>query len=323
VTQTGLTLSWTASTDNVGVTGYDVYRAGTKIGTTSGATTYGVTGLACNTTSTFAVAAFDAAGNRSTQSQFSAATSPCTSSPAGPVVSVATTGNDATCVRGDATKACASLDKAYAVAQCGDTVEVAGGTYASQSVTEQADMANCTTDVTFQPKAGASVTIPRLLVGACCGLSGSATNAPDHVTFRGFAMPDGFAVDGDANYVTFDRIDGGSFYIGGGNQIKISNSDFGPCYSSGEPSCDSFFRQIVIANAGTSQNITLEGNTIHDFRLTGAGDHFECIRMDGVTNLTFRGNRFFNCELYGTTSTGMSGTTLSRTTGSNRPATRT
>ncbi len=36
VTQTGATLTWAAAKDNVGVTGYDVSRNGTKVGTVTG-----------------------------------------------------------------------------------------------------------------------------------------------------------------------------------------------------------------------------------------------------------------------------------------------
>jgi len=67
VAQTSLTLSWTASTDNVGVTGYDVYQGSTKI-TTVTATTYAVTGLTASTAYTFYVKAKDAAGNVSSAS---------------------------------------------------------------------------------------------------------------------------------------------------------------------------------------------------------------------------------------------------------------
>ncbi|MGG8495850.1 GEVED domain-containing protein, partial [Tenacibaculum sp. TC6] len=64
VAQTSLTLSWTASTDNVGVTGYDVYQGSTKISTVTG-TTSNVSGLTANTTYSFSVKAKDAAGNES------------------------------------------------------------------------------------------------------------------------------------------------------------------------------------------------------------------------------------------------------------------
>jgi len=59
-------LTWSASTDNVGVTGYIVRRNGTPVATST-ATTYVVGGLAANTSYTFTVSAVDAAGNASAQ----------------------------------------------------------------------------------------------------------------------------------------------------------------------------------------------------------------------------------------------------------------
>ncbi|WP_438872987.1 cellulase family glycosylhydrolase [Paractinoplanes hotanensis] len=67
VTATGATLSWAASTDNVGVTAYDVLRGGSVVATVSG-TTYNATGLTASTAYTFSVRARDAAGNVSAAS---------------------------------------------------------------------------------------------------------------------------------------------------------------------------------------------------------------------------------------------------------------
>lgn len=66
-TTTSTSLSWTASTDNVGVTGYNVYQGTTLVGTTA-TTTFNVTGLTATTTYTFTVKAIDAAGNLSAAS---------------------------------------------------------------------------------------------------------------------------------------------------------------------------------------------------------------------------------------------------------------
>lgn len=66
-TASSTTLSWSASSDAVGVTGYEVLRGGTVVGTATG-TTYTATGLAASTAYTFTVRAFDAAGNRSAAS---------------------------------------------------------------------------------------------------------------------------------------------------------------------------------------------------------------------------------------------------------------
>jgi bacillolysin len=66
-TATTTNLSWTASTDNVGVTGYNVYRGATLVTTVTG-TSYTVTGLTAATAYTFSVKAKDAAGNISASS---------------------------------------------------------------------------------------------------------------------------------------------------------------------------------------------------------------------------------------------------------------
>jgi chitodextrinase len=76
VGQTSLTLSWTASTDNVGVTGYRMFVNGSQVGTSS-STSYGFSGLACGTSYTLGVAAVDAAGNLSGTATITAATAAC------------------------------------------------------------------------------------------------------------------------------------------------------------------------------------------------------------------------------------------------------
>jgi chitinase len=66
-TSSSVSLAWTASTDNVGVTGYDVFRGSTKVATVTG-TSATDTGLAASTTYTYTVTAHDAAGNVSAAS---------------------------------------------------------------------------------------------------------------------------------------------------------------------------------------------------------------------------------------------------------------
>jgi chitodextrinase len=70
-TDTSVSLSWTASTDNVGVTGYDVYAGSSVVKTLTGsppATSTTVTGLTPSTAYTFTIKARDAAGNASAAS---------------------------------------------------------------------------------------------------------------------------------------------------------------------------------------------------------------------------------------------------------------
>ncbi len=70
-------LSWTASTDNVGVTGYSVYRNAVLVSPVSGSSlTYHDTSVSASTTYSYTIDAFDAAGNHSAQSAAASITTP-------------------------------------------------------------------------------------------------------------------------------------------------------------------------------------------------------------------------------------------------------
>jgi chitodextrinase len=87
---TQINLSWTASTDAVGVTGYRIYRGGTQIGTAT-TNTYSNTGLTASTAYSYTVAAYDAAGNASAQtSGVSATTQSVVSDTTAPTISLTT-----------------------------------------------------------------------------------------------------------------------------------------------------------------------------------------------------------------------------------------
>ncbi len=73
VSSTEIDLGWSASSDNVGVAGYKVYRGGSPIATATG-TSYADTGLSPSTSYSYTVAAFDAAGNTSSPSASASAT---------------------------------------------------------------------------------------------------------------------------------------------------------------------------------------------------------------------------------------------------------
>jgi chitodextrinase len=83
VSPTAINVTWTASADNVGVAGYQVYRNGILVGTPDGLS-YADTGLASSTTYSYTVTAYDTAGNVSAQS---AAAQVTTQAPAISIVS--------------------------------------------------------------------------------------------------------------------------------------------------------------------------------------------------------------------------------------------
>jgi chitodextrinase len=89
-------LSWTASTDNVGVAGYRVLRGGVVVATVTTGTTYNDTTVLPNTSYTYTVVTYDAAGNVSTNSNAVTLTTPAapdTTAPSAPTNLAATLGN--------------------------------------------------------------------------------------------------------------------------------------------------------------------------------------------------------------------------------------
>ncbi len=67
ITDTTISLSWSVATDNVAVTGYDLYRGNAIITTTTG-TNFTDTGLGVNTSYTYRIRAHDGSNNNSAQS---------------------------------------------------------------------------------------------------------------------------------------------------------------------------------------------------------------------------------------------------------------
>ncbi|MER6830923.1 fibronectin type III domain-containing protein [Streptosporangium sp. NPDC000563] len=63
-TNTSLTFAWSAATDNVGVSGYGVYKDGEQVGSDQSGLTRTVTGLVAGNTHVFEVDAVDSQGNR-------------------------------------------------------------------------------------------------------------------------------------------------------------------------------------------------------------------------------------------------------------------
>jgi len=110
---TQINLAWTASTDNVAVTGYQILRDGTQVGT-SATNSFSDTGLNPSTSYNYTVRAVDAAANPSAQSQPASATTltpdttlpsatitaPTGSSPLSGVVTISATASDNVGVNG-------------------------------------------------------------------------------------------------------------------------------------------------------------------------------------------------------------------------------
>src|SRR5438876_147371 len=103
-----ITLAWSPAADNVGVTGYQVFRNGVQIGIASGSS-YQDTGLSPVTVYTYTVAAFDAAGNTSGKSFPAAATTLAVQDTTPPTVSI-TAPTAGTALAGTVTVAAGATD---------------------------------------------------------------------------------------------------------------------------------------------------------------------------------------------------------------------
>ena len=139
VSSSSITISWAASTDNVGVTGYEIHRApGTSGGTftpvgTSGTTSFSNVSLPASTTFRYQVRARDAGGNLSPfSSPVTATTSPttCTTPPTTPGTPTASnvTANSVTLAWTASTASCglAGYDILRAPGASGGTFVVVG-----------------------------------------------------------------------------------------------------------------------------------------------------------------------------------------------------
>ncbi len=106
-TATSISTSWTASTDNVGVAGYRLFRGAVEVATTT-STSYTFGSLTCGSAQNLGVEAFDASNRVSTRTTLSASTSDCDTTK--PVVSVTAPAPSATVSGSDVTVSASATD---------------------------------------------------------------------------------------------------------------------------------------------------------------------------------------------------------------------
>jgi hypothetical protein len=285
-TPTSLTLAWNASSDDVGVTGYEVSRGGTMVGVTV-KPGFLVTGLSCGSGYVFVVVAVDAAGNRSLPASVSARTADCVLPAASVFVSVG--GSDA----GGCSQAapCRSFDRAFHVAGSGAVVEVAGGTYPAQTLTADASK---TSAVVFRPASGASVTTGVISFGR----NVKHVEVRDMTITRGapsIAWEAWTAWDGGNDDITMRDITAtdGTFKIeSGATNIRVIGGSYGNVSSSSTN--DAAYSHL----GGDSHGILIDGVTIHDFRRSSSSIHMECLHISSAYDVTIRNSTFRDCAIY-------------------------
>jgi chitodextrinase len=268
--QSSISTSWSASTDNVGVAGYDLYVNGNSVGTTGG-TSYTFSGLACGTSYTLAVDAFDAAGNRSAKTQLTAATGACSASGANWYLSP--TGSDLNpCTQ---QQPCASIQRAYNLASPGQVVELAGGSYPGQSVSGSRSSGP---SVIFRPASGAAVTIASIDMYA------------DWIEIRDVTV-NGLATWGTSDHATFRNVnDHSRIYIAGSSNLSIIGGSVGPYVDAQS--------WLTHDNGVIPTNILIQGVHFHDFTVSNSTIHTECMLVIAGNGLTFDGDTWTNCAIF-------------------------
>ncbi len=216
---------------------------------------------------------------------------------------VATDGSDARDCRSKQ-QACASLDRAYRAARGGEVIEVAAGEYPEQVIVADPTKTS-RRRVEIRPAYGARVTVRGLTLG-----SGETGDGPRHLTIErlrtAYAGPNvqlpAVALPGTRD-VTLRDIDAGNFTLWGVKDVLVQGGDWGPCHTGpGVPCTNS---RIDSGPTGfETDRVTVDGALFHDYRFSpacyqeGADCHFECMYVNGSSNVTIRRSTLRDCALF-------------------------
>jgi hypothetical protein len=190
------------------------------------------------------------------------------------------------------------------VAQPGETVQVAGGTYPSQNI--RAVAGKGAPNILFRPAQGARV----IVGGISLGGSGDPNLGPRNITLRGIEMTYKGTAPGARNqraifvgpgsrYIRLEHIDAGSVDSWFADNLTVIGGDYGPCDAVA-------FASNVCGNnkQDLSTNVLIDGAIFHDLRFdsscfsSGADCHWECMYINGGENITIRNSQFYQCALY-------------------------
>lgn len=187
---------------------------------------------------------------------------------------------------------CRSFDLAYQLASPGDVVEVAGGSYPSQTITAKDAAAPPYVLIREAPGARVIVGDPRAEVN-CIAFEGAR-----YVTVMGFETTYttvggrrhqcGVSIGrGGAHHITLASIDAGMIWFGA-DDVTVLGGDFGPAIDENT--------KIEFGTDHPPRNVLIDGAVIHDAR--SYKEHPECVALWGGTGVTIRNTRFYNCETF-------------------------
>jgi len=261
------------------------------------------------------VEAFDAAGNRSSRPTTSASTAQCASPPPSPANRfVSPAGSDGNaCTQ---TAPCKSFDRAYQVAQPGDTVSVAPGSYGAQ-VISYVQGRDSAAQVNFVPSGQVVIQGDVEIHASAVHLQGQATGSIASWRSRTFplSVSGRISVEGDSSTqyprnVTLEGVETGNLGVFSSDNVVVRDVDVGPAMlDSAGGSCTRFENKIGANGAAVPKepsNVLLERVAIHDQNRTQAAANADChfgglflISGNGITirNSVFEQNVVYNIQV--------------------------
>jgi hypothetical protein len=192
---------------------------------------------------------------------------------------IATAGSDANpCTQG---QPCLTMNRAYLVAAPGDTVEMAAGTYASQSIGKEAS--KTPPRVVFVPAPSASVVLSSLEI------AGSHLEVHDVVVQQDVDVGSNPI---DTRDVVLRNITARSMFLRADNVTVLGGSVGG--FNSCDPGMPEDGIRLWSDSTRGGDSITLDGIYVHDIRRMGCSRHSDGIQIFSGTNHTIRNSRFVN-----------------------------
>lgn len=222
---------------------------------------------------------------------------------------------------------CGSFGAAYQAAHCGDVVNIDAGDYgASQSLVDRPSLDACSRPVEFRATAGvprSSVVLEYLSAGTGAQAN---TNGASNWTLQGVTVKSAINLYPPSRNVTIRDVQGGTLTIVATSNVTVENSNWGPCYNlisltsgktaNGQAAPTFSPNPAVTCNGNIKINgtwtqangtvyhlngLTFKKNVIHDFIDDNSNpywDHFECMFVNGGTNITIDSNKFYDCQIY-------------------------
>lgn len=208
------------------------------------------------------------------------------------------------------TSLCASFNKAYQLASCGDSVEVETGNYPAQTVhyDSSKDLCNSTTRVKFNAVSGSPVNLSGLSFGLL------NEQAPSHIEVRGITISsqNRLVTWANGSDYLFSNITAPWIDIAGTSAVTVEDSNIGNCIADGTSNCVSKVTAQAINNTGTiysPQNIAFNQVTFHDVTSSDIAQyHTECLYILAGSNINVKNSKFYHCQIYDIGLAGTQGT---------------